>query len=154
MPDDVAPPWAIRSNLVAVENLDRSIAFYREIGPFEEIVRADAVAVIGGMSPASVVLILRETRGTRPTRHGQQSLGLRSVTFNVGSTTELDRVESVLRGRDLFTARRRIGEGGRELLRGRDPDNLPLLFVCYAQGEEVGPDYYQTVANLFYALDA
>jgi hypothetical protein len=151
--DHIGQPWALRSTLVAVSDLDQSVAFYREIGPFEEIVRADAVAVVGDPSPASVMLILRETRSIRQTRVGPQALGLRSMTFNVGSLGELDRVESVLRSRDLFTSRRSIADGTSELLRGRDPDNLPLVFVCYAEDKELGPDYYRTVSDLVYSLD-
>jgi hypothetical protein len=150
--DPVARPWAIRSTLVAVADLERSVSFYREIGPFEEIAREDAVAILGGVSPASIVLMLREMRSVHSTRHGQQSLGLRSITFNVGSSGELDRIESVLRGRDLFTARQQIA-GASELVRGRDPDNLPLVFVCYADDEPLRPDYYQALAGLVYSLD-
>ncbi len=152
--DHAAKPWAIRSTLVAVADLDRSVAFYRELGPFDEIARLDAVAVLGQLSPTSILLILRETRGIYQTRHGQQSLGLRSITFNVGSLDELDRIESVLRGRELFTSRHQIADGASDLLRGRDPDNLPLVFVCYADDVAHGPDYYQEVANLVYSLDA
>ncbi|HEY3941778.1 MAG TPA: VOC family protein [Acidimicrobiales bacterium] len=150
--EQVTRPWAIRSSLVVVSDLDRSVAFYQELGPFGEISREDAVAVLGGAPPAAIALILREAR-SRPTHHGQQSLGLRSITFNVGSLGELDRVESVLRGRQLFTSRRSLANGASELLRGRDPDNLPLVFVCYTEDEPLGSDYYQTVANLAHSLD-
>ena len=150
--DSVMRPWAIRSTLVAVADLERSVAFYREIGPFEEVAREDAAAILGGVTPTSIVLMLREMRSIHRTRHGQQSLGLRSITFNVGSRGELDRIESVLRGRDLFTARQQIA-GASELVRGRDPDNLPLVFVCYADDEPLGPDYYQALAGLIYSLD-
>jgi hypothetical protein len=150
--DQVAKPWAIRSSLIVVAELDRSVGFYREIGPFEEIVRLDAVSVIGDVSPASIVLILREARSIHAHR-GQQSLGLRSITFNVGSLSELDRIETVLRGRDLFTSRHSVADGASELLWGRDPDNLPLVFVCYAEGETLGPDYYRSVATFAYSLD-
>ena len=71
--DHVAQPWVIRSTLVVVADLDRSVAFYRELGPFEEIVREDAVAVLGDVSPASIVLMLREARSIQA-RRGQQSL--------------------------------------------------------------------------------
>jgi hypothetical protein len=150
--DQVARPWALRSTLVAVGNLDRSVAFYQELGPFNEIAREDAVAVLGEESPNSIVLILRETRGHQ-TRHGQQSLGLRSITFSVGSLDEIDRVEAVLRRHDLFTSRRTVGDSASELLRGRDPDNLPLVFVCYDDSKTFGPKYYQAIADLFYSLD-
>jgi hypothetical protein len=145
-------PWAIRSTLVAVADLDRSVAFYGEIGPFEEIAREDAVAILGDVSPASIVLMLREMRSIHHTRHGQQSLGLRSITFHIGSLAELDRIESVLRERDLFTARQQIA-GVTELVRGRDPDNLPLVFVCYHDDKPLGPGYYRALADLVYSLD-
>jgi catechol 2,3-dioxygenase-like lactoylglutathione lyase family enzyme len=151
--DGVARPWAIRSTLIAVGDLDRSVAFYRELGPFDEIAREDAAAVLGGVTPAETVLMLREMRSIHRTRHGQQSLGLRSVTFNVGSLGELDRIESLLRSQGLFTARQQIAGGESELVRGRDPDNLPLVFVCYANDEPLGPEYYQELANLVYSLD-
>jgi hypothetical protein len=152
--DHVAPPWTIRSALIAVADLNRSVSFYGELGPFDEITREDAVAVLGHESPASLVLILRETRDIHAARHGQQSLGLRTITFNVGSLGELDRIESVLRDRNLFTSRRPVADGACELLRGRDPDNLPLVFVCYDEAKLLGPDYYRTFANLVYSLDA
>ena len=109
--ENVPERWTIRSTLVAVTDLDRSVAFYGEIGPFDEIFREDAVAVLGEMLPATIALILRETRGIHCGRHGQQSLGARSIHFNVRSLGELDRIESVLRGRDLFTSRRPIADG-------------------------------------------
>ena len=152
--DNEAPPWAIRSTLIAVAELDRSVAFYREVGPFNEIAREDAVALLGDVSSKSIVLILRETRSTHHIRHGQQSLGLRSITFNVGSLGELDRVESVLRDRDLFTTRQQIADGAAELAYGRDPDNLPLVFIYYAPDKTLGPDYYRSVCRLVYSLDA
>ena len=150
--DHVAQPWAIRSTLIVVSDLDRSVAFYRDLGPFEEIVREDAVAVLGDVSPASIVLILREARSIYAHR-GQQTLGLRSISFNVGSVSEVGRIESVLRGHDLFTSRRQLANGASELIRGRDPDNLPLVFVRYAEDESFGSDYYRTVANLAHSLD-
>ena len=154
MPTDRdAHPWALRSTLIAVADLDRSVAFYREIGPFEEIAREDAAVILGAGSPVSIVLMLREMRSIHRTRHGQQSLGLRSITFNVGSVGELARIESVLRGRDLFTARQQIAGGESELVRGRDPDNLPLVFVCYSDDKQLGPEYYRALADLVYSLD-
>jgi hypothetical protein len=150
--DDVTQPWAIRSALAVVTDLERSVAFYRELGPFEELVRKDAVAILGEGSPASIALVLREARSVHA-RPGQLSLGLRSITFNVRSTGELDRIESVLRDRDLFTSRRPFANTPSELVFGRDPDNLPLVFVCYGEDETLGLDHYQAVADMAYSWD-
>jgi hypothetical protein len=151
--DEVTQPWTLRSTLVAVSNLERSIAFYGELGPFGVIAREDTVAVVGDVTPSAPVLALRETSSRHQTRHGQQSLGVRSMTFNVGSREEIDRIETFLRSRDLFTDRRQVHNGASDLLRGRDPDNLPLLFAYYA-ADTIGAEYYQEAIGLFYSLDA
>jgi hypothetical protein len=146
-------PWVLRSTLIAVSDLDRSVAFYRAVGPFDEIVREDALAVLGEESPSAIVLILRESRGIHQHRHGQQSLGLRSISFSVGSLAELDRVEAVLRSHDIVPSRHEIAGGASVILRGRDPDNQPLVFVCYDETKALGADYYRAIASLFYSLD-
>ena len=65
----------------------------------------------------------------------------------------MDHIESVLRLHDTFTSRSDVAGGASELIRGRDPDNLPLTFVCYAGGEPLGVDYYRSISNLVYSLD-
>jgi Glyoxalase/Bleomycin resistance protein/Dioxygenase superfamily len=142
--------WTIRSTLVAVADLERAIDFYLELGPFDEIAREGAVSVLGRASPSSVALILRETKGTR---HGPQSLGVRSINFSVGTTEELDRIESVLRGHNLFTDRKKLGADATEFVSGRDPDNLPLLFVSYGRSDALNVDYFHMIADLTYSLD-
>jgi catechol-2,3-dioxygenase len=151
--DPAGELWTLRSTLIAVSDLERSVAFYGQLGPFNVIAEGDGVAVLGDESPRAAVLLLRETRSLHQMRHGQQSLGLRSITFNVGSLAELDRIESTLKSRDSFTERRRIDDDASELIRGRDPDNLPLVFVSYST-DTVGPEYYRTIVNLIYSMDA
>src|SRR5580698_1157576 len=150
--DPVARPWAIRSTLIAVSDLERSIAFYQELGPFDVIAREQAVAVLGHVSPTSIGVMLRETEHIDEGRQGQQSLGLRSEIFNLGSLEELDRIEAFLRRRDLFTARRNSADDASDFILGRDPDNLPLVFVYYSQ-ETLGADYYRKMIELVYSID-
>jgi hypothetical protein len=154
VPTDHVKSLVLRSTLISVAELDRSIDFYRAVGSFELIFREDAIAVVGGTTAESIVLILRATRSIRQTRQCPQSVGLRSMTFSVGSLGEMDRIESALRDRDLFISRGPIADGASEILRGRDPDNLPLVFVCYAEGTNPGSDYYRKVVELMYSLDA
>jgi len=140
--------FAIRSTLVAVGDLDRSVAFYWDLGPFGEVAREDAVVVLGDVSPASIVLILRETRGIHWTRMASN----RSVSARLSSMS--DPSASGIGSSpycEAVTSLRPVGRsptGAPELLRGRDPDNLPLVFVCYAKDQALGPHYYRTVANL------
>jgi hypothetical protein len=150
--DQIEPSWAIRSTLVAVSDLDRSVEFYRALGPFDVIARQQAVAVLGKVSPAAMGIVLRQTERIDQGRQGQQSLGLRSEIFNLGSLAELDRIESFLRSRDLFTARRNSVDNASDFVLGRDPDNLPLVFVYYSK-DTLGADYYQKMIELVYSVD-
>jgi hypothetical protein len=152
MPDHHEVPWAIRSTLISVTDLERSVAFYSSVGPFEVRVRQDDVAVLGNTSPKSFGLILRKTESDFAARHGQQSLGLRFITFDVGSMSELDRIESQLRSSDLFKSRHDIDQGTSQVILGRDPDNLPLVFVYYAE-DTLGADYFRAIGDLVYSLD-
>jgi hypothetical protein len=151
--EDVQEPWAIRSALIAVTDLNRSLAFYKDTGLFHEVVRLDAVVILEQKHAGSFVLILREMRSEHRVRHGQQSLGLRSISFNVRSAGELDRIETALRDHGGFTRRWKMTEGPSELLSGRDPDNLPVVFVAYDENKGLGPDYYRKVADMAYSLD-
>jgi hypothetical protein len=153
MTEESTLPWAVRTVLIAVSELDRSIPFYGDVGPFPEIVREGAVAVLGEMSSTSVILLLREGQTPGSIRHGQQSLGLRSMCLTVPSTKELDRIESVLRSRDLFTTRHSSGDESSDLILGRDPDNLPVVFVCYANEPAMDTAYFHNIVNLVYSLD-
>ena len=36
---------------------------------------------------------------------------------------------------------------------GHDPDNLPLVFVCYTKDKPLQSDYYRAVAEQAYSLD-
>ena len=151
--DHVAQPWALRSTLIAVADLDRSIGFYGELGPFGVVAREDAIAVVGDPSPGSLMLVLRETRGLHQVRHGQQSLGLRSMTFNVGSPPNSIGSSHSCEAATSSPIAGSIADGASDLMRGRDPDNLPLAFVSYAK-DTIGSEYYESVISMFYSMDA
>jgi hypothetical protein len=59
-------------------------------------------------------------------------LGLRACAFFVGSDAELDRIEARLKAFSLFQDRQQRGKHGRiHMVRGHDPDRLPLAFMNY-----------------------
>jgi len=111
-----------------------------------------AIPIFFAPEPQNTGVILRSTEHTDEGRQGQQSLGLRAETFNLGSLSELNRIESFLRGRHLFTARRNSADNVSDFIIGRDPDNLPLVFVYYAE-EVLGADYYRNMLDLMYSVD-
>ena len=110
MVDDTSG-WSLRSVLISVSNLDRSVPFYEDVMSIREMQRDGQLAILGS-DMGSLMLILREaSRGT--VHSGQQSLGLRTFSCNVTSHAELDRVEERLLARGAFRDRQQIGDARR-----------------------------------------
>jgi len=151
--DHDAGRGSIRTLLVAVRDLARSVEFYRDVFDVEILLHEDQLAVLGGQSAHSHRFVLRQT-GSNATRHGQQELGIRGLVLDVGSTAELSRVEARLRAHGLFRDRRHLPEEEAwELVHGHDPDALPLVFVASDAVGELPPEHYRHVASLMYSLD-
>jgi hypothetical protein len=83
-------------------------------------------------------------------KHGHGELGVRAVCFAVGTTDELDGVQSSLQRAASFLERRQID--GIDIVSGRDPDGLPVLFMVH--GPTVGDvEHYRRAAMLLYTVD-
>jgi len=145
------PPWLIRSVVVSVRDLDRSSTFYQEIMNLREVFREDQIAVLSSDLNPSFTVYLREAhRGA--VHSGQQALGVRAFSCDVGSFAELDRVEGRLRARDVFRGRQFLDESEEfEMIHGNDPDRLPLVFVAHETNRPLH-DYHRALARL-YAID-
>ena len=154
MSTSTSDSW-VRSVLIAVRDLDSSVEFYRDVMSLEELARDEQVAILGRNSRGTSALILREAVG-HATRHGQQALGLRVMSFDLASKDELDHVEDRLRDRGALVARQRLPEGEEppfEIVRGHDPDGLPLVFLTYEGLDLLPADHYRHMAMNMYALD-
>jgi hypothetical protein len=149
MPDEAT--WSLSSLLILVSDLDRSMRFYMDICDLHEMARESDAALLGRDMAGSYSLVLkRADRGG--VRAGQEALGLRACSFYVGSSIELDRVEERLKAVAAFQDRHQRGEAGRiGLVRGHDPDRLPLAFVGYEQ-PLTGADHRDTL-SLIYGWD-
>lgn len=147
-----AREWSIRSALIGVSDLDRSVAFYEDVTNLREIMRADRMVVLGAQETSSFTLYLRSTRSA--THPGQQAAGVRSLVVDVVELSELDRVEARLQAHDLFGARQRIQETHPfELVQGHDPDRLSLTFLAYEPGAQMSLDLYCRVMAGMYSVD-
>jgi catechol 2,3-dioxygenase-like lactoylglutathione lyase family enzyme len=147
------PAWSIRSVVISVKDLDRSSTFYQDVMNLSEVNRADQVAVLAGRGHDSVLLYLR--RAYRDAVHeGQQALGIRALSCDVGSVAELDRVEQRLRALGAFRDRQYIdGAKTFEAVRGLDPDRLPLAFVAMQPGRTLSSSDFEDVWTRLYSMD-
>ena len=123
--------WSLSSLLILVSDLDLSMKFYMDVCSLQEILREPDAALLGDDVTGSVTLELKQADGGG-IRAGREALGLRACSFYVGSDTELDRVEGRLKALSRFQDRQQRGDQGRiEIVRGHDPDRLPLAFLSY-----------------------
>lgn len=145
-------PWLMRSLLVSVRDLDRSVAFYRDILGLREVAREGEVAVLEG-ERRTFAIMLRAGPG-KGVRHGQDAVGPRSVSFDVGSQAELDEVAERLAAADALVSRRPVHDSEQvEVVTGRDPDGLPLLFITYEADQPLHADHFRHVALRMYGVD-
>jgi catechol 2,3-dioxygenase-like lactoylglutathione lyase family enzyme len=144
--------WSVRSVLVSVSDLRRSVAFYQDVVGVREVAREGEVVVLEGDRRAFVV-VLHEV-GKHATRYGQQALGPRSVGFDVASQAELDAVAQRLEEAQALRSRRRFQDPHEvEVVTGRDPDGLPLVFFSYEVDDPASVRHRHLVALLMYGVD-
>lgn len=142
----------MRSVLVSVTDLARSVSFYRDVLGLRERAREGEVTVLESES-GSFAILLREVTG-QPLHHGRQELGLRAVNFDVGSRTELEAVADRLEAAGALVSRSVLDESESfEIVTGRDPDRLPLIFITYESDHPLHDDHYRHVALHMYSVD-
>ena len=151
--DDDVPVWSVRSVLLSVRDLDRSTTFYQAVLHLREVLRQDRVAVLAGDERPPFTLFLRRAHPDA-VHFGQEALGVRSLTYDVGSLAELERVEKGLRAFDAFRDRRSPPEtAGYQWVRGYDPDRFPLSFLAYESGKTVSHEDLRRAMAQMYAVD-
>jgi catechol 2,3-dioxygenase-like lactoylglutathione lyase family enzyme len=151
--DDDVPVWPVHSVLLSVRDLDRSTTFYQAVLHFREVVREDRVAVLAD-EKVPFTLFLRWAHSDA-VHFGPDALGVRSLTYDVGSLAELERVEKGLRGFDAFRDRQSPSENAcYQWVRGYDPDRFPLVFMAYESGQKVSRVDLRRAMARMYAIDA
>jgi lactoylglutathione lyase len=115
----------LQTVVMNVSDLDKSVAFYRDVLGFSELAMKDQLAAVyaaGNDHPQ--VIVFREL-GTTGRLEGARHLGMRALVVEVDSIEELDRVGAALEERGLLASRR---EGDVWLaVFGRDPDGTAVV---------------------------
>jgi catechol 2,3-dioxygenase-like lactoylglutathione lyase family enzyme len=145
-------PWSTRAVLVSVGDLARSVSFYRSVFALHEVGREGEVVVLED-DGRSFAFLLREVPG-QGVHHGRQELGPRAIAFDVKSHKELDAVAGRLEAAAALVHRAPLeGDESFDVVTGRDPDGLPLLFVSYEAHGRLDADHYRRVALHMYGVD-
>ena len=118
------------SAVMFVQELGRSVSFYREVLALEVADRSSNAALL--ISPHGSQLILRAMGSNAA--HALGSVGVQYVIWTAGSQDDLSRCEHALRGRAAHTETRSSEEV--TAVEGRDPDGIPVI-VTYPGPDQV-----------------
>jgi catechol 2,3-dioxygenase-like lactoylglutathione lyase family enzyme len=142
---------SLQASLLNVRNLDRSIAFYRDVLELRPVASSDRVTVlmIDGTTRQQV-LVLREVQGANPVHMGRGSIGPRLLGLEAGSPGELDVIEQRLTERGAFIGRRKAETW--EAIVGVDPDRIEIAVSSSLTGAPIQSEHWTHIDQMVYEV--
>ena len=141
----------IQTALLNVTDLEQSIAFYREVLDLSLVSQGDRVAALMVYEQGRrQVLLLREL-GRGAYHGGRGVIGLRMLSFEAGSTGELETIERRLGQRQAL-----VWQGQTETYRvviGLDPDRIEISFASSLTGAPILREDWNKIDDIIYGFD-
>jgi len=113
----------LRSAVIFVRNLDKSIPFYRELLDLEVVDTSPTAALLGSADGSQ--LALRAFGDNAPRALG--SIGVQYLVWSTGSRADLDLRADILRRHSAYRETRTDQDIA--VVEGHDPDDLPIMIV-------------------------
>jgi catechol 2,3-dioxygenase-like lactoylglutathione lyase family enzyme len=113
----------LASAVMYVQNLDRSVTFYREVLELEVADRSPTAALL--VSDDGCNLILRSMGAGAV--HALGGVGIQFVIWTAADSGDLDRCERVLK--ELSAHRESRMHGAVRAVEGRDPDDIVVMMI-------------------------
>ena len=132
-----------------VADLDRSIAFYREVLDFTLLSQKEQLAAVSAPGTDRTQVIVLRALGRSPVG-GARHIGLRAFVLEVESTDQLERIANELDSRRLLVSRRDHTEWTAVV--GHDPDGVAVVIACIAGGGRINEDSWRTLDDLLYGI--
>ena len=117
--------------VINVADLDRSIAFYRQVLGFTLLSQEEQLAVVGVSGGDRSQAVVLRAFGTSPPS-GAGHIGLRSFILEADSADRLEAIERELESRKLLVSRREHAEWTAVV--GRDPEGVAVVVTWHPGG--------------------
>jgi catechol 2,3-dioxygenase-like lactoylglutathione lyase family enzyme len=117
------PHARLSSCVMFVAQLERSLAFYRDVFACEVAVRDPGAALLVTPGGLQMYLVAKGDRAEHPSAH----IGLQYLMWSTDSVETLEAVEGALRERGGHPSRH--SSGGVTFVRGRDPDGIVIVIA-------------------------
>ncbi len=142
---------SIQASLLNVSNLDRSLAFYRDVFDLRLTARQDRVAALMiDETNRRQVLVLREAGGPHHIHMGRGSIGPRLLALEAGSPGELDAIEQRLIKRNAFAGRRQTETWAAVV--GLDPDRIEVSVSSSLTGVPIQSQDWANLDEMVYEV--
>ena len=117
--------------VINVSDLDRSIAFYRQVLGFTLLSQEEQLAVVGASGGDRSQAIVLRAFGSSPLG-GAGHIGLRAFLLEAESADQMDRIAGELEDRRLLVTRREHSEWTAVV--GRDPEGVTVVVTWHPGG--------------------
>jgi catechol-2,3-dioxygenase len=142
---------SIQTALLNVTDLRSSIDFYQDVFDLGVISQQEEVAALMvHEANRNQVLLLRELRG-KSHHAGERNVGLRMLSFETGSTSELDAIEQKLAGRHALVWRKETSSY--RGIMGVDPDRIEICAAASLTGTPISREDWEEIDDLIYAIE-
>jgi len=132
-----------------VSDLDRSIAFYREVLGFALLSQEEQLAAVKAPGNDQPQVIVLRAFGQSPIA-GARHVGLRAFILELDSTDELERIANDLESRRLLVSRRDHTDWTAVV--GRDPDGVAVVLARHPGEGEITNDGWRTLDDFLYGI--
>jgi catechol 2,3-dioxygenase-like lactoylglutathione lyase family enzyme len=135
--------------VVNVADIDRSIAFYREVLGFTLLSQKDQLAALRTPGTDRTQVIVLRALGVSP-HEGSGHIGLRAFVLEVDSGEQLERIAAELDSRRVPVARRAHEKWTAVV--GRDPDGLAFVVTHVTDSAGTDEDSWTTLDDFLYGI--
>jgi len=151
-PEDMEPAMNFQSVLMNVEDLDRSVDFYREVLGFTPLSKKDQLAAVyAPHSDRTQVIVFRSVSSAAARRVGAGHVGIRAVVIEVDTLDELERIAAALDKRGCLLARHGDDENWTAVF-GNDPDQIAIVVGTSLKGGPIELEAWSALHDALYTL--
>ena len=135
--------------VVNVADLDRSVAFYREVLGFSVFSQQEQLAALGPAGGDRRQAIILRALGTSPLG-GAGHVGLRTFLLEADSADQLEGMAGALESRRLLIGRRDQPEWSAVV--GRDPDGVSVVLVLHHDESASTEEGWKVLDDFLYGI--
>jgi catechol-2,3-dioxygenase len=142
---------SIQAALLNVTDLQQSIAFYQDVFDLRLASQADRIAALMVYEQGRSQVLLLHELGRGAYHGGRGTIGLRMLSFEASSISELEIIERRLAQRQALIGQNRTATYSAII--GLDPDRIEISVASSLTGLPILSEEWNTIPDAIYGID-